>query len=474
MEVQDPPSPSPPSSAASSSPPSAPRRRTLLRGALLAAPPVALAGLAVGVPLREALRPDPRTRVDLRSATVAMDPEGVRHLVGGVAGGPAHRPGTRLTAEVGPGDAPALRATAFLAAAAPWLAGVRDREGAALAGLAEGALWDLWVLGDGLPAPVAGWSRSWRYLWPRDVAFCAVALARVGLADRAVRALEHLQSLQRPGSWFEARYVAGTATPPDDRHPQYDGTGLVLWAAAEVLAVLPEPERTTARETLDPLVSAGSALLHGTTAAGTALPPVSPDYWEVRERSVTLGVMAATLSGLRAARALQPGGAVALDGADAAFAALLAGSFGAHGMQRYARRGGQDSALALLAATGGADLTDAAALRAMRTALARPAGGIAPGAAWKRDGISWTPSTSLLGLAFARVGAAEEARGVLDWLAAHRTEAGSLPEKVLFDGTPAAVAPLAWTAANVLLTLEALRPASGAPDGVVVDPVTGA
>lgn len=45
---------------------------------------------------------------------------------------------------------------------------------------------------------------------------------------------------------------------------------------------------------------------------------------------------------------------------------------------------------------------------------------------------------------------------MLGWLATHRTGAGSLPEKVLFDGRPAAVAPLAWTAANVLLAIDAL------------------
>ena len=50
----------------------------------------------------------------------------------------------------------------------------------------------------------------------------------------------------------------------------------------------------------------------------------------------------------------------------------------------------------------------------------------------------------------------EQATEVLRWLSDHRTDAGSLPEKVLFDGRPAEVAPLAWTAANVLLAIDAL------------------
>jgi GH15 family glucan-1,4-alpha-glucosidase len=51
---------------------------------------------------------------------------------------------------------------------------------------------------------------------------------------------------------------------------------------------------------------------------------------------------------------------------------------------------------------------------------------------------------------------------VLDWLEAHRTAMGSLPEKVDGAGQPASVAPLSWTAAAVLLTLAELD-GSGVP-----------
>jgi len=43
-----------------------------------------------------------------------------------------------------------------------------------------------------------------------------------------------------------------------------------------------------------------------------------------------------------------------------------------------------------------------------------------------------------------------------EWLDAHRTGLGALPEKVLDDGSPAAVAPLAWTAAVTVLTTRSL------------------
>jgi GH15 family glucan-1,4-alpha-glucosidase len=49
----------------------------------------------------------------------------------------------------------------------------------------------------------------------------------------------------------------------------------------------------------------------------------------------------------------------------------------------------------------------------------------------------------------------------LDWLDAHRTRWGSLPEKVLADGAPAGPAPLAWTAALVVLTAAELDSANG-------------
>jgi glucoamylase len=88
--------------------------------------------------------------------------------------------------------------------------------------------------------------------------------------------------------------------------------------------------------------------------------------------------------------------------------------------------------------------------------LSRPAGGLAPGAGWKRDGISWTAETALFALTAAGMGDTERAEHWLRWLRAHRTEAGSLPEKVLGNGRPAAVAPLAWTGALVLLTLTEL------------------
>ncbi|PWH07495.1 hypothetical protein DEO23_02365 [Brachybacterium endophyticum] len=435
-----------------------PSRRRLLTGLGAGAVAAGLGGGALGV--HRLLGSDASaSEAPLLSRTVALDASGERTLV--TASSPRLRTGTRLLAGTPADSATAERAKAFLDAAAPWLETVPG----ALQDLARGAIWDLWVLGDSLPAPVAGWSRNWRYIWPRDTAFCAVALARIGHRDAALDALAHLQQMQSGDGWFEARYSPSTQRSPDDRPRQFDGTGLALWAAREVIDTVASAdghESAAARERLAPMIFSGRTALRRTTDDGTRMPPVSPDYWERHERTVTLGIMASTLAGLEASAHLSSDGAAHgvdqyrdRDAADA-FRELLTSTFGAHGYQRRESGGGADSALAFLDATGCSGIAGPDRLHVLREELSRPAGGIAPGARWRRDGISWTPSTSLLGLALARCGDDAGAKDVLEWIGAHRTSAGSIPEKVLADGSPASVAPLAWTAANVLLTIDAL------------------
>src|SRR5690625_1375734 len=438
--------------------PSAPSRRTLLRGVGAVSALGALG--AGGHRLYRTVRPevDPRTVIPLYSQTVAYGGDERRILVG--ASAPHHEltPSSRLTTAVPAPAEVARRARRFWEATSGWRARVggdpSPQAPGSLASLANSAIRDLWVLTDQLPAPVAGWTPYWRYVWPRDAAFCAVALARIGHAGTALEVLEHLQSLQHPDGWFEARYVPGTEQAPDGRPRQFDGTGLLLWAASEVWGSVEASRRGAVADRLAPLITTSQQTLLEVTRDGERMPPVSPDYWEVRERSVTLGIMASTLAGLRGAHTItgEDRAGVAAD----ALTALLTSTFGAHRYQRYRRGGGADSARAFFDATGCGGVIEPRLLISLRTELARGGGGIAPGASWRDDGISWTPSTSLLALALARAGEHDQAREVLGWLADHRTEAGSLPEKVLFDGRPAAVAPLAWTAANVLLAIEAL------------------
>ena len=99
-----------------------------------------------------------------------------------------------------------------------------------------------------------------------------------------------------------------------------------------------------------------------------------------------------------------------------------------------------------------APAVDRAVLQAWEQApvlMSRPGGGLAPGGSWRRDGVSWTNVTGSRAMTAAFLGERDEALARLRWLDQHRTAAGSLPEKVLSNGQPAAVSPLAWTAAIV-------------------------
>ena len=136
-----------------------------------------------------------------------------------------------------------------------------------------------------------------------------------------------------------------------------------------------------------------------------------------------------------------------------------AADFAADGYQRFGQDGGRDGAVTFLMPPF-ADRPDPGVVRAwkryQREAL-RPAGGLAPGAQWKKDGASWTPETAMVAYTAAVSGQREVAKHWLDWLQAHTTTWGSVPEKVLSDGSPSGPAPLAWSAAAVVLAVTALE-----------------
>jgi glucoamylase len=374
-------------------------------------------------------------------------------------------PGSRVL-DPGPGADAATSARALGAAAASraWLAeGSIPGAGGPYEDMARGALLDLraLLLDDG--AAVAAWSPRWRYVWPRDSSFVAVALARTGHVDDAVEILEFLQRVQHRDGSFEARYLPDGSGPPDARGVQTDGTGWVLWAAQSVLAELPDDAaRTRTARRLRPLLDRSTDHVLALTGGRSALPPPSSDYWELRERKLTLGTAAPLLAGLTAAGSVyatlgEPVRSRAADErADALRDAVVAG-FGPD-FARYAGGRHADAATAfLLPPFQPRPLPGALeAWQRSAPAMSRPAGGLAPGAGWKDDGVSWTPQTSLYALTAATTGDAPQADVWLTWIDAHRTSSGAIPEKVLADGSPAAVAPLAWSAACVLLALDAL------------------
>ena len=280
--------------------------------------------------------------------------------------------------------------------------------------------------------------------------------------------LAFLEREQRADGRFEARYLPDGSGVPDDRGVQLDGSGWALWGLAAVARATPAADRAAVVAARRALLDRSVGALRRVTADGRRLPPPSPDYWEVGERRVTLGSVAPMIAGLYAASELYT---VIGDGARARAARRAAqrltgtvrDRFAASGYQRYTDRGGADSALAMMLPPfqPSADPAVLAAFRAAPGRLARPGGGLAPGEAWREQTVSWTPETALFALGAAATGDRAEASRRLTWLDSHRTPLGALPEKVLADGRPAGVAPLAWTAALVVLALHELDGTAG-------------
>ena len=233
-----------------------------------------------------------------------------------------------------------------------------------------------------------------------------------------------------------------------------DGAGWLLWAIDAVRDASGQPVPDDLRRLRD---RATEHLLR-LTDDGRGLPPASPDYWEVPERRVTLGTVAPLAAGLEAsarghAAEGRPARSARLNHAAAALRSVIREQFGPD-YERHGDRGGPDAGAAMLLppfAPSAEQAVLGAVYRYARQAI-RPAGGLAPGVGWKADGVSWTPETALVAYTAAASGDLSTATRWQDWLARQATDWGSLPEKVLPDGSPAGPAPLAWTAALFVLT----------------------
>jgi GH15 family glucan-1,4-alpha-glucosidase len=181
--------------------------------------------------------------------------------------------------------------------------------------------------------------------------------------------------------------------------------------------------------------------------------------------SVTIGIAAPLLAGLRAAASLartlgDTGDARNWSAASARLGRAIGASFGATGYQRTpAASSGADAAVTFLGPPfGPAGGAVRRAVAATVRKLTLPNGGVEPGSAWAgTPDEAWTPETGFFALYDAASGDRSGAAHWLGWLAAHRTAYGSLPEQVNADGRPASVAPLAWTDAIALLAMTAER-----------------
>lgn len=347
---------------------------------------------------------------------------------------------------------------------------------------------DLMVLdgGPGDGAVLAGLRGPWRYSWTRDSAWASAALA---LERRPVDALRVLAAVQRAEqrraglgrAGWQARYLPdGSGRTPDRRGVQLDGPGWVLWAASVWASSVSDPAHQRAGlESLRPLLVSAAAAARDSVDPRTGLTRPSADYWELRTSVTTLGVAAPVLAGLRAAGPLLdaldlPADAAASRAAAARLDAAIERTFGARGYPRKVGGGARDTSVAWLTPPfGPARASSLAARDAAFRDAARAVGGVAPGASWEDNGVAWTPETAAFALSFAASGQRARAEQVLDWLEAHRTSMGSLPEKVGPDGAPVSVAPLSWTAAAVLLTLAELDGRGSAAMTTAVVATTG-
>ena len=149
--------------------------------------------------------------------------------------------------------------------------------------------------------PVAGWSPAWRHVWPRDSALAAAALARTGHPADAERIVAFLGRVQPASGLFAARYLADGRGVPDARGIQLDGVGWALWATAQVAAERAGGEPAAFVRRHQPLLDRSTAAAWAAIDNPRTLPPVSADYWEVRERRPTLSTAALLAAGLESA-----------------------------------------------------------------------------------------------------------------------------------------------------------------------------
>jgi glucoamylase len=329
--------------------------------------------------------------------------------------------------------------------------------------MATRALLDLRLLTRPNGAVAAGWHSIWRYAWPRDSSWVAVALADTGHAGDAGRILRFLQHVQLPDGTWAARYQLDGSSPVRDGRPaELDAVGWVPWAVWSWFAAQRTETAALRRLTqMWPMVSA-AANAAVRSLSPTGLPRASMDYWE-HSAQVTLGTSAALLAGLRASAAIAStlgasGSARRWERAAASLSRAIASAFGRHGYHRLPYQDtGADAAVTFLGPPfGTASSSVERAAHTAEQALTLPGGGVLPGADWPGNTtVAWTAETAFFALFYAATGQHRQAHAILSWLAAHRTRLGVLPEQVSAEGMPVSVAPLAWTDAVVLLALVA-------------------
>jgi GH15 family glucan-1,4-alpha-glucosidase len=247
----------------------------------------------------------------------------------------------------------------------------------------------------------------YRFAWLRDGSFVADAMSRVGevesaeaFFDWAARVILSRRHRVAAGEHLHARYtVDGRESQAEWPTFQLDGYGMLLWALREHGG---RHGRALARW--------GDAADVTTDYLAARWRDACTDWWEERE-----GVHAATLAAVYA-------GLAAFDRSEAAEV-------------RDAVRPEEarlDASL-LACATPFAAVDPAGlgpVLARIESELVSPGGGVHrhPGDTYYGGG-EWLLLTALLGWCYAELGRVDDARDALDWVAAHATPEGELPEQ---------------------------------------------
>ncbi|WP_049575869.1 hypothetical protein [Streptomyces sp. SBT349] len=344
-------------------------------------------------------------------------------------------------------------------------------DGGRYADLATTALLDLYALALPNGAVLGAASPYWAFVWARDNALVVAAFALLGQYEDAWAALRFIYGVQEPDGQWEARYLPdGSGEVPDDRGRQDDGIGYTLWATWLAARLSPDATREAALAELRPAVLAAVAAGGDVLDAATSLPRTSQDFWEMDQAEPSLGVAGPLAFGLRAGAELadQLGESALADRARGHADALLAAvvrTYRPSGYEHFPSGGGRDASVAFLlppfiasSADPGADLVPGAraAWNRSRAEMRVANGGLRPGAGWPDPHTAWNPQVSLYAITAAALSERATARALLDWMDAHRTALGSLPEKVTAAGAPAAVAPISTVASAALIALALL------------------
>jgi len=373
--------------------------------------------------------------------------------------------------------------------------------------MAAGALVDLRLLTRPDGAVAAAWYGKWKFAWPRDDSWAAAAFAATGHPGESLRVLRFLARVQYPSGRWAAKYTLSGTPVVTGPGSELDACGWFPWAVWTWYSYGGGRRAARRRELagLWPAVRLAADATAASLSRG-GLPPPSPDYWEDRTSQPTIGTAGPLLAGLHAAVRLATGlrdesdarrwavAAARLDrgirtaygpefnrfpdrtggqaewlalfgdgagpaGGGAAGGGLADGGLAGGGQPGAWLLNGPDAAVTFLGPPFGPPdaAVNAAVARAARV-LTLPNGGILAGTTWRGDrSVAWTPATGFFALYDASTGRLDAARTWLNWLAAHRTAAGALPEQVSASGQPVSVAPLDWTCAIVLLALTAMR-----------------